>query len=72
LVCNRPSRFDGNYTEALIFQRFAHNPVALGLRRLLVLGSVNENADAGNAVPLEIEIGLNWDAVCRRMLRVAG
>jgi hypothetical protein len=56
----------------LIFQGFAHGAVMFGLRWLVVLRAVNENADARNTVSFIIEIRLNEDAFGGGMLRMVG
>jgi hypothetical protein len=44
----------------------------LGLGRLIMVGTVDENTDTGNTIPFIIEIRLNGDAICRCVLRMVG
>ena len=52
-----------DHTKSLIVERLPNITVALSLGRLIVLGPVNEAADARDAVAFVIEVGLDCDAL---------
>ena len=70
MVGNCPSSSNSYNTKTLILQGFAHRAVTSSLVLIVVLRTVDENADSWNALALVVEVGLNGNAESGRMLRM--
>jgi hypothetical protein len=70
LARNGRPRLDRNNAKALIAQ-FLRTAVTLGLVRIVVFGTADENADSRNAVAFVI-VELSGNAESGRMLRMIG